>query len=146
MARIIIVSVRKDVIRYGDKVEIINPEVFIRCGYPWTKRFVKENIITDKQREAIRVMLNAFNVNLPKTIDEFIGLYYNKQREDPIFDEIMDVMASSILKSNGWGGNKRTIHTELREDLRGKQVLPTIEKLLKLEHTILAVHIVKKHM
>jgi len=43
-------SKRKNVIRVGDKVKIVNPEVFVRTGYPLTTEMIKESHITEEQK------------------------------------------------------------------------------------------------
>ena len=50
------------VFKIGELVKIINPEVFVRCGYPFDKKYAKENLITKEETE--KISLNKAKVNL----------------------------------------------------------------------------------
>lgn len=118
-------SLKKNVIRVNDRVKIINPEVFVRCGYPWSKEYVKENVITKEQRVIIRNLLYP-NLKRPITIDDVFG-------QDETVEELkmIDILAYVILMENGYGGRERTVHTKLREELRGKTGVICDRKVVK---------------
>ena len=44
------------IIRVGDKVRIVNPEMFVRCGYPMTKQDAREEVFSRFSQQAIQLM------------------------------------------------------------------------------------------
>ena len=57
-------SKRKNVIRVGDKVKIITPEVFQRVGYPLTTDMIKESHITDEQKQLMNKLMATCGYNM----------------------------------------------------------------------------------
>lgn len=113
-------SLCKDDLRVNDRVRIINPIVFVRCGYPLTKEVVKSIYITKEQKEAITTILNkSFGLNVspslisqdPKADDNIIysEAYY---MGNLAYTQIMDVMAGIVIQRKGWGGKERKIYTK----------------------------------
>lgn len=114
-------SKSKEVFRYHDRVRIINPEVFIRCGYPLTKQMIKDTM-TKEQLDAIHTMFHSFGIitdisKLPPDQIAFGLRTYIERIDDKAFSRVRDVIAGCILEQEGWGGKERKIYTERREDL-----------------------------
>lgn len=105
---------KKLIYRAEDVVRIVNPLFVTRVGYPWDKEYVKKNVITDDQRKALTEMLEKFHLR-----PSYFG-FEGKGYFDNAFEKILDEMAYWVMKTQGFGGRERTIHTELREDCRGK--------------------------
>jgi hypothetical protein len=104
-------SKRKDIIREYDRVKIVNPQIFVRSGYPLTIQMVKDTVITKEQKDAIWTMLKSFNVRkVPGDI--LPGVYEMKDLWDKDYSKVMDVMARIVLRQQGWGGSERKIYTE----------------------------------
>jgi len=101
-------SKRKDVIREGDRVRIIKPDMYIRCGYPLTIQMVKDQFITAEHKEAIRTMLRAFGVS-PTVTNPFA---LDPNRDEKVESKILFEMARVILRQKQWGGHKREVYTE----------------------------------
>ena len=118
-------SLKKNVIRINDRVRIINPETFVRCGYPWSKEYVKENVITKEQRQAIR------NLLYPDAAPACPVLFKFGEEESVEELKMIDILAYVILMKNGYGGKERTVHTKLREELRGKTGVVCDRKVVK---------------
>jgi hypothetical protein len=95
-----------------DYVRIINPDIFIRCGYPLNKELVKDTVITKEQREAIDEMLRKFDIGT--THDTLYGLQVKDTSE--VFNKVLDVVAGAVLGRMGFGGKERIIYTERRHD------------------------------
>jgi hypothetical protein len=98
---------KKDIIRIGDKVRIVEPEVFVRCGYPMGKKHAEEWYKSNEKEIEnffynIELDLNNSNVSRFKFQEQLYGLY---------------------LKSHGFGGNTRKIYTERDEAIRGIEVV-----------------------
>lgn len=97
----------KTIYRPYDRVEIIAPHVFKRCGYPID---VKElaNTFTAKQiAEAIR----AVYPNHP----EYVRGYWPMER-------VAKALAVAVAAERRFGGNLRSIHTEQHDDIVGQVV------------------------
>jgi len=104
---------RKDVIRIGDNIKVITPEIFVRCGYPLTKQIVMDTIITKEQREAIRTMFKAFGIPIIKDYPDNIL----EVDETNSFNKVLDTMAGIILVQKNWGGKERNTFTETKSEL-----------------------------
>jgi hypothetical protein len=103
-------SKRKNVIRVGDKVKIINPEVFVRTGYPLTTDMVKESHITDEQKQLMRGLLRTVGLNY-----NFSSGCYDRE-----YDKLEHVFSTIVLKSKGFGGNERSVHTETKPEYKDR--------------------------
>lgn len=97
-------SKRKDVIRVGDRVKIINPTEFIRCGYPLTTDIIIENHITPEQKELMWKLLATAGYK------QLYPLFTNAT--DYEYSKLERTFATILLKSKGWGGKERKIYTQ----------------------------------
>jgi hypothetical protein len=92
------------IIRVGDMVKIINPEMFVRCGYPMD-------------------MMQARNESWPIYSDLVIKLLatvgMDRHKFHKVEIEIMDALAYGYMKKKGFGGVERTIHSKQDEYWRG---------------------------
>jgi len=118
---------KKSIYREGDVVRIVNPLFVKRVGYPWNKEHVKNHVITDEQRQSLTTMLAKFNLH-----PSFLGS--NKGYFDTAFEKVLDEMAYWVMKTQGFGGRERTIHTELKEDCRGKLAKIISKRVVKTGH------------
>ena len=108
-------SKRKDVIRICDRVKIINPQIFLRCGYPLTKQIIKDTVITEEQKDLIEEMFKLFGVHsCRQSSDIFLA---TDIKNDRYYEKVLDVMAEVVLGQKQWGGSDRSIYTENRPDL-----------------------------
>ena len=93
-----------NIIRVGDRVKIIKPFIFVRCGYPMSKKDIKESLSKEKLD-----LLENFVYN-------FTGLsrsiFTPNYRADNIIDRVKDQLAFGILVAKGFGGNKRSIFSK----------------------------------
>ena len=104
-------SKRKNVIRVGDKVKIINPEIFIRVGYPLTTEMIKESHITEEQRQLMDKLL--------ATTGNHKYILYG-DNINPEYDKLEHVFSTIVLKSKGFGGNERSVHTETKPEYKDR--------------------------
>lgn len=107
-----------------DRVRIVNPLIFVRCGYPLNKKRVRETLITPEQEEAVRVMLRKFDLYYDYPIEELLT---TPSKKDTVVEKILDVISGFLLLQHGFGGKERTIHTEERPELKGA-ILRVINK------------------
>lgn len=104
---------KKTVYRHGDKVRIVTPELFIRCGYPKTIES-ETKIVIEEQGEQIKKMLKELGLREP------FGLYDTNTWFGRAFNKIAREIAYCRLKQNGFGGSKRELYTQNEPDLKGK--------------------------
>jgi hypothetical protein len=106
-------SKKKDIIRIGDYVRVVNPLVVDRVGYPLCKMdMVKKQ--TPEQIKSIEDMLKAFDYVRPYSEE-------GSRQYDFCIESIRYRMAAVMLRSEGWGGQTRTIHTVTLPDMRGQR-------------------------
>lgn len=91
-------SRKSPVFHKGDKVKIIKPEIFVRCGYPKSKLDFPVSL---EEREKIKSLLVSFVAS-----SEFYDYRY-----DCSLDKICDEVSYLRLLKNNFGGYERKIHT-----------------------------------
>ena len=119
-------SKRKNIIRVGDNVKIVNPEIVIRWGYPLTKQIVKDTIITQEQKDSIYTMMTKFGyVPVPQLFDG------SNTEADYIYEKLLDTMAYHLISKHGFGGKDRRLFVENKESLRNKSGQVIERKVVK---------------
>ena len=118
---------KKIVFREGDKVKVVNPDFFVRCGYPLTKELARQDIMK-QHAETVHRAIN----DLIRTIDEKV--FNGKKDRDNyltwdfyVNEKIVNIVAEEYLKQNGFGGRKRSIYTE-RQEVSKDEVFEVIGK------------------
>lgn len=120
---------KKTSIQLHDYVNIINPEVVVRWGYTLNKQIVKDEIITEQQKNDILTMLRSFDI-ITKDEKEWMMLNYNP-KDNPIYEKVLDAISYGILKLKGFGGNERKLFVEKKESLRNKRGIICQRKVVK---------------
>jgi hypothetical protein len=87
---------KKTVFNIGDKVRIINPEFFIRVGYPLTLKDAYKDIEVD-----LKKVISSIASSSPE---------YFKISEK-LESQIRRDLAYDFLKTKNFGGNERKLHT-----------------------------------
>jgi len=90
---------KKQVFHIGDIVKIVNPEIFIRVGYPLSLEDVREEL--DKYDSHITALMNI--TDMP---------WYNSGAEYKIREGIKKALGFGILARRNFGGNERKIYTQ----------------------------------
>lgn len=114
-------ALKKTVFQLGDKVKIVNPEVFVRCGYPITLEMETEEIVQKYGKEIWDLIEK---VGIEKDV-------YSSIINAPIFNKIAKQLAYSTLKQKKFGGYNREIHTRREEYLMGEIFEVTGKKVVK---------------
>lgn len=110
-------SKRKNIIRVGDRVKILVPDVVVRVGYPLTKADMMEKQ-TPEQLKAIQDMFRAFGIVMhPDMFTDYKSI--SNREDDRAYGHVRRIMASLQLRREGWGGRERRIHTHTLPMLRG---------------------------
>lgn len=128
----------KEVFRIGDEVRIINPEKFVRCGYPMDFEEIKDQMMNEngkKIREIKRMIMEA--VKGPP-IEEFEDESYfdsEKPFSKNLKERIVEIFASAYMNYHGFGGNERKIYAVASEGIycqdcivMGKKIVITGER------------------
>jgi hypothetical protein len=101
---------KKIVFRNGDKIKIITPEIFVRCGYPKTIESETKVVIEEQGNRLIEMLKE---LGLRNSLSG--GHYFTR-----VFNKIAREIAYGRLKQNGFGGCERKIYTRT-EDIKGKE-------------------------
>ena len=104
-----VVQEKRVVYHAGDLVTIVNPEVFVRVGYPLTKN---DALKAAEQEYGDRIY--AFMREVSPTPDQFT--IYNADAR--LCSDLVDALASYWIRCKGFGGKERKIYTETNEALR----------------------------
>lgn len=101
---------KKEVFRICDQVKIINPEFFVRVGYPFDKEYAIRNLISEKEKSTLRELLG------------FSLLYSERhQRTEKTYFEMLDRLAYHKLQLARFGGSERKIFTKRKEEFLNKE-------------------------
>jgi hypothetical protein len=107
---------KKEVIRVGDTVKIVNSDIIYRVGYLKSKECILRNHL--KESDIVK-------------IEEFIGSFGIPKNNENVFDKIADALAYGILKADHFGGNVRSIHSENKPEYLGLEGTVIDRKVVK---------------
>lgn len=126
-----------NIIRVGDKVKIVNPEFFDRCGYPMSLKSAIDEVSNKFKPQIMKLLSAMFKESLSekhydremleKDLDMLMA--YNPYNRH--FEEIAKAAGSVWIKSNGYGGDERRIYTKICEDYRGKIAIVDSIRMVK---------------
>ncbi len=124
---------RKNIIRVGDRVKIINPAIFIRCGYPWDKQYVKDKIFTEKQKKDLHHLLESFGFSANRfDLSSYLnsGEKFTTERNEALYEKLLDELAYAALKKNGFGGKERMLFSKIRPEFLNKTGIVCLKKVV----------------
>lgn len=103
------------IFRKGDVVRIVNPEFFVRCGYPLTVKDGVKSLTEDKDKyNEILQFADKFKVNV-KSYD---------------FSKLMKILGYYDIKGKRFGGDERKIFTETIKGMEGKEFVVLSKKVV----------------
>ena len=108
------VKTRKQVIRVGDLVQIVKPEMFIRCGYPLTVREVKASFYEKgepKEDDRYQKIMDLFKSAGVRFNSDMFSTSSHALRKKSI-NKIIDALAYEIVRAKGFGGDERKLYTK----------------------------------
>ena len=117
---------KKDIIRVGDKVKIIKPEFFVRCGYPLCLQDA-----CDIVKETYKEKICDFIQNIGITTTKLFSTIENDNDFLNTFDKIVKALAYDYVRANKFGGAERTIHTITEEVFQNKFMIVKEIQLVK---------------
>lgn len=104
-------KVSHPIYRRFDKVRVINPRVFVRCGYPLTIEDGREWVRNHDKRGQIPLL--ALDFGLVSKSSQFDDDYR-------LISDIQEAIARAWVRKQGFGGNERSIYTQERPEIMGK--------------------------
>ena len=131
------------IIRVGDTIKILDPQLFIRCGYPLCLRDMEseveeyfENIIEDLTYSVGRgnqfMQRNDKGLYLDQSKVKNSSFGSSRQsRHSREYYKILRELASVRIKVKNFGGNDRKIYTEKYEMSKDKEALVAKVKFVK---------------
>lgn len=118
---------KEEVIRAGDTVKVINPEFFLRCGYPLSLQDGVNMLLKDEA--AIAAIENGINTALGRkkyeaeSISHILSKSYKPHdwhsgRAAKDFRQIIKILAYYKIANQGFGGKERKIYTKRVEEAK----------------------------
>jgi hypothetical protein len=95
------------IIRVGDKVRILNPQMFVRCGYPMT--VIAETELVEKE---LGVKIAEFIHSVTPDRNFIPGLRPTTSKFEYLKTKITRELAHYRCCLKNWGGKTRQIYTE----------------------------------
>lgn len=121
-------SKRDDIIRVGDNVKIVNPEIYVRCGYPWNKDYAIENLIDVSEKLDLLDLL-CVDYKLDR-FGEGFDITDTNHYKLRTYEKMLDEFAYLKLREKGFGGSSRKIITVRDETKLGVECV-VIKKFYK---------------
>lgn len=105
----------KSKIKVGDHIKVINPEFFVRCGYPLCLADVREKLGKD------------LGTKIDDFVDEVMGCTITDRRfiiddrkNREVYNRILTALSRFYMVQNRFGGSERKIFTKSFPDRKGK--------------------------
>jgi hypothetical protein len=116
----------KPVYHRGDLVEIVEPRLYVRVGYPMGFDGVRGELTEKYHNEVMRDLYALRDAKIaagwPAHLAEALPVLHS---------EILRQMTLQHLHKHHFGGNERTIHTKLDEQWRGRHVRVDSKRVVK---------------
>jgi hypothetical protein len=107
--------------RQGERVRIVTPRVFVRCGYPISIQDLRKRIGKEyaAEIEALIVRVVGTPNHSPGTplLDPSRSLWYSSREK--VHTPIINALAYAVAKRANFGGNRREVHTREFPALKG---------------------------
>jgi hypothetical protein len=111
---------RNTVYRVGDRVQVVDPQIVLRVGYPLGLADGRAYVVANHFKEAVE-LCRAVGGNVYRAYD--LGFAYGER--DPLsgctpeFLRLIDSLAYAYVAGKGFGGADRSVHTKLHPELAG---------------------------
>jgi len=118
------------IIRVGDTVKIVNPQLFVRCGYPLSiedmEEEVKELFMGD-----IDDLVNSMGFDVFTEAPRRIDFDYSRLNKGKVYRKIIRELAYIRLRRKNFGGNERKVFTEPYDEYKDLEAEVTGIKICK---------------
>jgi len=116
---------KDNIIRHGDLVKIIKPEIFVRCGYPLTLE-KSEKIIREKYYDKVSEFTSGFKTKITlRNMEDYC--------EDKLTKKIIKALAEEYIFMEGFGGNERKIYTEPAFEMLGMSIKGEVRRVVSIK-------------
>jgi hypothetical protein len=116
--------------KVGDRVRIVEPLMFKRCGYPLDPRAVRDKFAMEIHELTKRAVLAVRGVALPKHEDqvEDVSLRYFEVHRGDQWNLFERAVVGFILQREGFGGRERTVHEVEVAEYKGRTATVTAKQ------------------
>jgi len=122
---------KDNVVRVGDIVQIVEPEFFIRCGYPLSFQDAYE-IVKEKYTDSVHKFLVETEFRQERTNHlGFPILSLDPPSKDWTIQKILKALTYEYVANKGFGGEDKKIYTERREECIGKKYKVKEKRVVK---------------
>lgn len=122
----------KHVYHIGDKVRIVEPQLFLRVGYPLSLAVAMEHIRKHHSMHVAMLMDKIRGAKPTSGEEPFAAAdWLMGQPLPPAHDGLVRAAAYAWMKAQSFGGKERRIHTEINEALRGRKALVKAKRVVK---------------
>lgn len=116
------VKTNKNIIRVGDRVKVVTPTFFLRCGYPITIDEEADRVLEEHQAAISKflqetVKCSSFYPEGGYSIHFVVDEHMHRKASR----EIARSLAYIRCKQKGFGGKQRQLHTEERPDYKDQE-------------------------
>jgi len=112
------------IIRVGDTVRIINPEFFIRCGYPMSFKDACR-IVEKEHKDRIAEFIRGFDfTTYTNKGSGLLGFPISEEKweDNRTFSKIVGALAYEYVRAKRFGGTERKIYTKHCPDYKDKRM------------------------
>jgi len=116
---------KDNIVRCGDLVKVIKPELFVRCGYSLTLE-KSEKIIREKYYDKVSEFANGFKTKITlRNMEDYC--------EDSLTNKIIQALAEEYIFMEGFGGNERKIYTEPAFEMLGMSIKDEVRRVVSIK-------------
>ena len=114
-------KLKPNIVRVGDCVKVINPIIFIRCGYPMGVNEAQKDVeehFGKNIKDLIYSIRNCEKLVQEHSLDAPL-ITLQETTEDRLYRRVLRELAYARLQMKNYGGKERSLHTEVFEPIRG---------------------------
>lgn len=112
---------KKHVYRIGDKVRIVTPSVFLRCGYPIDIAELAEKLSVEYGPDVQALVARMAGYVHDPAMPDMTSLIGSKVRGGMFLSNLFERFAYVVAKQQRFGGRDRTLHTVTKPEYIGRE-------------------------
>jgi len=119
-------------IRVSDKVKVIKPDFFVRCGYPMDLDEETNKVLKEFGKDVFDIMQKVgVKDTFKQPLNYHILTSFKKEQSSRSMMKICREIAYAKCKSNKFGGNQRQIYTQSVPEFQGQVFTVCDTKIVK---------------
>ena len=107
---------KKRIFKVGDTVKVINPQEFIRCGYPLSYQEAEE-YIENNHTDKIFNIFKAIRGADQSTDNYDVFADYDRHQYTKAYRRVVEGLALEYLEYKNYGGKIRSVHSKYNNEL-----------------------------